>query len=177
MTCNHPSLRLGMMQKTTPKQTDFSAVEGGRSSKPPPFTTSTSLRLTKQRDQPSQAHARPGPRERQREWRPLKPHTPAQDTASILVHRRGHAKKADPRSGGGSVRARVLARSVRKSMASELHLPPVSRRPQRHLGDTPGTLPDVPEATPEGELQRESKSSLWTPLEDPQKNACASSTP
>ena len=51
----------------------------------------------------------------------------AQDTASILVHRRRHAKKADPRNGGGSVRARAFARSVTKSIASELHLPPVSR--------------------------------------------------
>ena len=59
----------------------FPAAESERSSKPPvAFATSTSLRLTKQRDRPSQAHARTGPRERQRGLRPMKTHTPARKT-------------------------------------------------------------------------------------------------
>ena len=48
----------------------------------------------------------------------------AQNTASILVHRRRHAKKADPRSGGGSVRARVLAKWITKSTFLQFPEPP-----------------------------------------------------
>ena len=93
------------------------AAESERKKPPVAFVTTTHLRLTKRRDRPGQAHAHPGPQERQREWRPMKTQTPARKTPPAS-------------SSTGDATRRRLIPAVGDAPCGPVPLPDRSRSPQ-----------------------------------------------